>query len=121
MTDARFTVVEVGTQGPQGASATDLTVSTVAATGTTESLAFNRIHDVTMDANCTFTFTGALAAGNTSSMTVILRGAFTPTWPAAVDWAGGVTPTHSAPSVFEFLTVDGGVTVFGFLAGSAFS
>jgi hypothetical protein len=94
------------------------TVNTVAATGATEALAFGSTHDVTMDQNCTFSFTGAPTSGLAGSMTVIVRGAFTPTWPGSVDWAGGVAPTYTAPAVYTFLTVDGATTVLGFLAGA---
>lgn len=100
-------------------------LSTIAATGAAEDLAFSPfasgiVHDVTMDEDATFTFSGA-EAGRPCSMTVILRGAFTPTWPAAVDWADGTEPTYGAPAVLEFLTVDGGTTVFGFMAGASFA
>ena len=101
-------------------------VNTVAATGGTETLAFAAdpttiVHDITMDENCTISFSGAPSTGNAGSMTVILRGAFTPTWPAAVDWPGGTEPDYTTPSVYEFLTVDGGTTVLGFQAGAEMS
>ena len=101
-------------------------VNTVAATGATETLAFaadptSIVHDVTMDESCTFSFSGAPSTGNAGSMTVIVRGAFTPTWPAAVDWPGGAEPDYTTPSVYEFLTVDGGTTVLGFQAGAEMS
>jgi len=99
------------------------TVNTVATTGATESLAFasgnaTQVHDVTMDQDCTFSFTGAPASGSLGTMTVIVRGAFTPTFPASVDWDSATAPTYAAPSVYEFVTVDGGTTVLGFAAGT---
>jgi len=98
------------------------TVNTVAATGATETVSFatatNEIlHDLTMDQNCTISFDSAPAAGVLGRMTVIIRGAFTPTLPASDDWSSGSAPTYGSPSVYEFFTVDGGVTVLGFLAG----
>lgn len=73
-----------------------------------------------MDQNCTFSFSGAVN-NELADMTVILTGAFTPTWPAAVDWPEGDVPTYGSPSVYEFLTIDGGTTVYGFLAGANFA
>lgn len=100
-------------------------LSTIAATGAGEDLAFSPlaagiVHDVTMDQNCTFTFSGA-ESGVPCSMTVVLRGAFTPTWPSSVEWPDGAAPTYGSPAVYEFLTLDGGTTVFGFLAGASFA
>ena len=96
-------------------------VNTIAATGATETLdvAEYGVHDCTMDEACTFTFSNPAASGEASSFTLILRGAFTPTLPASVDWAGGSAPTYGTPSVYEFLTVDGGTTYLGFLAGAS--
>lgn len=93
----------------------------VSATGATETLAWGGIHRVTMDQNCVFSFGTAPASGIFASMTVIISGAFTPTWPGSVDWHGGVAPTYASPAVYEFCTVDGGTTVFGGLVGSAFA
>jgi hypothetical protein len=101
-------------------------VSTVAAAGTTETLnlADGNVHDVTLDDNCTFTFSGT-AASVACGFTLILRqdgtGSRTVTWPASVDWPGGTAPTltttASAVDVFTFLTVDNGTTWLAFVAG----
>lgn len=104
-----------------GSSGTSETVNPVAATGAAEALSFaTPVHDVTMDEDCTFSFTGAVT-GSAYSITVILRGAFTPTWPAAVTWPDGAEPTYGTPAVYTFLTVDGGTTILGFLAGATLS
>lgn len=102
------------------------TLSTVAAAGATETLDLGsgNVHDVTLDANCTLTFTGT-AASAACSFTLILRqggsGSYTVTWPASVDWPGGTAPTLSTAvgrvDVFSFLTVDNGTTWLGFTAG----
>lgn len=92
------------------------TLKTVAATGATETIDLTtgiEVWDVTMDQNCTFTF--LLDADNVSGawcqrFTLILRGAFVPTWPASVDWTGGAQPTYATPSLYEFFTVDDGAT-----------
>lgn len=79
------------------------------------------VFDKTMTADTTFTFANPAPSGKASSFTLILRGAFTPTFPAAVIWPGGTEPTYGAPSVYVFTTVDAGTTWFGSQAGASFS
>lgn len=98
------------------------TVNTVAATGATEAISFDsEVHDLAMNENCTFSFSGFPASGSAGSITVIVRGAFTPTWPAAVVWPDGTEPDYGSPTVYTFFTVDGGTTVFGATMGKAFA
>lgn len=97
-----------------GAPALTPTVNTVPATGAAEDIDFGtEAHDLTMDQNCAFSFTNPPASGDRGKIEVIVRGAFTPTWPASVDWPGGVEPTYAAPTLYTFVTVDGGTTVLG--------
>jgi hypothetical protein len=98
-------------------------VNTVAATGAAETLDISTfgVHDCTMDEACTFTFSNPAPSGKASSFVLILRGAFTPTLPASVDWSGGTAPTYATPSVYVFTTVDAGATWIGAQSGSAFS
>lgn len=92
----------------------------VASSGASTSISFNtEVHQVTMDQNCTFSFTDLPTSGNQGSVTVIVKGAFTPTWPGSVVWDNGVQTPYADPAVYSFLTVDGGTTVFGFVAGVA--
>ncbi len=103
-------------------------VSTVAAAGSTETLAGDtyNIHDVTLDENVTFTFT---TSATVAQFTLILRqdgsGGNSVTWPASVKWHSLTAPTilttASAVHVLEFLTVNSGTTWRGFLASSAAS
>ncbi len=85
------------------------------------------IQTITLNANTTFTFSNPPASGKAGSLTIILsQGATTRTvtWPASVDWHDGAVPDLSTVSrdyVLTFLTVDGGTTWRGWLAGSAFS
>lgn len=107
------------------ATANTGTLTTVAASGATEDLPLvaapnDVLYDVTMDQNCTFSFSGA-SAGSEFRARLILRGAFTPTFPAAVIWTGGSEPGYGAPAVYEFFTVDGGTVIFGRQLGSAFA
>ena len=98
-------------------------VNTVAATGATETLDISTfgVHDCTMDEACTFTFSNPAPSGKASSFVLILRGAFTPTLPASVDWSGGSAPTYATPSVYVFTTVDAGTTWVGAQSGSGFA
>ena len=107
----------------------DEAVSTIAAAGATETIDLNNglVHDITLDENVTFTFSNPVATGRASSFTLILRqdgaGTNTATWPGSVKWAGGsaptITATASAVDVLTFMTVDGGTTWYGFVAGQA--
>jgi hypothetical protein len=90
-------------------------------TGSTEmiDLANGNYHAATLDADCTFTFTGS-AAGRLSSFTVELledgTGGWDPTWPASVVWIGD-TPVHDTTAgtttFYVFHTRDNGTTWFG--------
>lgn len=82
---------------------------------------------ITMTGNCTFTFSNPPASGKTGSFTLVLvqdgTGSRTATWPAAVKWAGGTAPTLTTTAttgtdVLVFLTMNGGTTWYGFLAGN---
>jgi hypothetical protein len=107
-------------------SANDTSLSTVASAGGTETLDVSvaRTHDVTLDADCTFTFTGAVTA-EAWYFTLVLRqdgtGGWDATWPGSVVWPGGVAPTldttASTLEVLTFFTLDGGTTWYGFQSG----
>lgn len=88
-------------------------------------LTTGNVHDLTLTANCTLTFSNPTASGDACSFTLILRqdgtGSRTVTWPASVDWPAATAPTLStaaaAVDVLTFVTVDGGTTWLGFVAG----
>jgi len=75
----------------------------------------------TVDQASTFTFSNPPASGDFGSFVIELTngGAFTVTWPAAVDWPGGAAPTLTASGKDQlvFTTRDAGTTWFGFVAG----
>lgn len=90
-------------------------------TGATETidLANGNVHTATQDQACTYTFTGA-TNGKACSFTLILASVSgAATWPASVNWPGGVAPSLSGRCVLVFSTTDGGTTWDGFLAGGA--
>jgi hypothetical protein len=76
---------------------------------------------MTVNDDCTFTFSNPPASGNLGTFVLELTngGAHTLTWPASVDWPGGTAPTLTAAGVDQlvFTTRDGGTTYFGFVAG----
>jgi hypothetical protein len=96
------------------------------AMGAAEDFAFSAgsVHTGTLDANCTFTFSGAVT-GFGCSLTLFLTqdgtGGRTVTFPASVKWPGGVVPALNVGagklSILSFLTIDGGTTIQGFLGG----
>lgn len=101
-------------------------IRVVAAAGATPTIDTTYpVHDYTLTANATFTFTGAVAGWSTS-FTLVLRqdavGGWTTSWPAGVRWNNGTTPTLSSPAnsvdIVTFMTVDGGSVWYGFVAGT---
>jgi len=81
-------------------------------------------YTLTTSGNTTFTFTGAPSSGQVGSFSLIITagGTHTLTWPASVDWAGGTAPAAPASGetdIYTFMSIDGGTTWYGFLAGDA--
>lgn len=93
-----------------------LSVNTVAATGSTETLTTADVQKIVMDQSCTFTF--PTPAGTGHGFILVLSGAFTPTFPASVDWDSATAPTYASPSWYTFITADGGTTWLGSLVAS---
>jgi len=97
--------------------------SAVGNTGATRTLDLNdaNFFSATLDQDCTFTFSDPPASGDFGAFVLELTngGAFTITWPAAVDWPGGTAPTLTASGVDQlvFTTRDAGTTWLGFAAG----
>ena len=105
------------------AGAIESIVGVVAAAGSTETLDVSQhgVFDVTMDQNCTFTFSNPAPSGQATIFVLILRGAFTPTWPAGTKWALGSQPPHLTPAIYTFTTVDGGTTWMASQSGAGYS
>jgi hypothetical protein len=91
-------------------------VNTVAATGATETLTAVPGHKCTMDQSCTFTFPTPATSGFHFQLWIL--GAFTPTFPASVDWHGSAAPTYVNDSLYGFTTLDGGTNWLGALIAS---
>ena len=105
-----------------GFGALEENVNTVATSGATEALdvSVHGVHDITMDEACTISFTNPAPSGDATSFMLILRGAFTPTLPATIDWSGGAAPTYTTPSVYVFTTVNA-TDWLGSQVGAAFA
>ena len=84
-------------------------------------LADGNFFSVTIDQATTFTFSNPPASGDFGCfvMEITNGSAFVITFPASVDFVGGVAPTLTASGVDQlvFTTRDGGTTYFGFVAG----
>jgi hypothetical protein len=80
------------------------------------------VHSATISTDAvTFTFSNPPPAGVAGSITLVLTngGSQTVNWPSSVDWAGDSAPslTASGVDILTFLTVDGGSSWYGFVAG----
>lgn len=98
--------------------------SAVGNTGSTETfdLTTANFFSATLDQACTFTFSNPAASGDFCGFVLALTngGAFTITWPASVDWAGGVAPslTASGLDILVFVTYNGGTNWNGMVAST---
>jgi hypothetical protein len=97
--------------------------SAIGATGATATIDMEvaNFFSATIDEACTFTFSNPPTSGDFGTFVLELTngGAFAITYPASVDFVGGVAPTLTASGVDQlvFTTRDGGTTYFGFVAG----
>lgn len=95
----------------------------IGSTGATRTfdMAVANFFSATLDQACTFTFSNPPASGDFGVFVLELTngGAFAITYPASVDFPGGVAPTLTAAGVDQlaFTTRDGGTTFFAFVAG----
>jgi hypothetical protein len=111
--DCGIAYVPPGSQEPgKGAP---VAVNTVAASGATYTVpdpVFYESHDITLSANCTFTFPTPVT-GKKFMLQLRQDGTGTrlATWPASVSWSGGTAPTltvtASKKDVFRFEAFDG--------------
>jgi hypothetical protein len=102
------------------------TVQSHGSSGATETIdiANGNSHAVTLNANCTFTFTGATNGTECSFILELTEdgtGGWTPTWPGSVIWAGGSAPTHTTTAntttLYVFRSRDGGTNWYGSQVG----
>lgn len=74
----------------------------------------------TISGSTTLTFSNAPASGKAVGFAVEINGDGSAiTWPSSIKWHLGTAPTTTATKeLYTFITVDGGVTYYGKLAGS---
>ena len=126
-------VVNAGDQIIQKPVLKDIGETTVAngTSGSTDTIDLEdgNVHNVTLTANCTFTFSNPPASGTSGTFTLFLNqdgtGSRTATWPASVKWAGGAAPTltttASRTDILVFTTIDAGTIWYGAVSGQDFS
>lgn len=85
-------------------------VNVLTASGTVNIPATHSMHTLTMTSNTTLTFSSPTAG---HAFTLKLSGAFVPTFPASVTWAGGSAPTYASGKVYVFATFDAGTSWIG--------
>lgn len=72
----------------------------------------------TLNTNATFTFTGAEAAPVVNTLSIFITGGAgtTITWPVSVSWilGTGEAPASGVKRLYNFVSIDGGVTWLGF-------
>ena len=100
---------------------------TISSNALTLDLETGNVFRVTLNANVTsLTISNPPASGTAGSFTLILdiTGAFTITWPAAIKWANGTSPTLTTTNgkrdIITFMTTNAGTEWFGFAAGLNF-
>jgi hypothetical protein len=105
------------TNGMTFSGATKSNVQAIAATAIDWSLA--EFQTKSISTGTTFTFSGITAAkAQVLILDLTISGGAAPTWPAAVKWSGGLTPTlGNGRHVIGFMTNDGGTTVVGVVGG----
>jgi len=88
----------------------------------------NTLYNVTeltlVSSIATLTFSNIQAAGIVHMWTLVTVGnatVYTITWPAAVKWPGGtaptVTTTNTKRDIYQFITYDGGTTIYAIIVG----
>jgi hypothetical protein len=107
---------------------TNVTNTTSGAAATVD-LESGNVHNITLTANCTLTFSNPPASGTSGTFALFLNqdavGSRTVTWPASVKWAGGTAPTltttASRTDILVFTTIDAGTIWYGAVSGQDFS
>jgi hypothetical protein len=90
---------------------------------TTLDLSLGNVFYVTVSANTTFAFSNVPSGTNLTNFSIITynnAGGYAVSWPAAVTWAGGQTPTRTTTSgksdAYTFFTLNAGTTIIGSLS-----
>lgn len=94
---------------------------------TIDASATGYVKTITLNANCTFTLSGA-TSGRATSLELVLTqdgtGSRTVTWPAAVKWAGGAPTLSTAAAAVDrivLVTYNAGTTWYADLVGKGYA
>ena len=86
-------------------------------------LSLGNVFTKTCSGSVTVTFSNPPASGSAGSFSLILTngGAYTITWPSAVDWSAATAPTLTQAGIdkLTFTSIDGGNIWYGIVAGQA--
>lgn len=110
---------------PEIKNYTETVVTANSSTSYAIDLQNGNVFNITLTGSCLFSFSNPPASGKACSITLILtqdgNGNRSASWPASVKWPSATAPTLSAGSgdvdIIQLMTVDGGTTWLGFLAG----
>lgn len=101
----------------------DVLVPLTATATTNCDLSVGSVFKVALGMSTTLAFLNPPASGVPVSFTVdlVIGGAYAVTWPSSIKWVGGIAPlltaTQGKQDTFSFITLDGGVSYLGFVAG----
>lgn len=104
--DITLTASDVGAAPASGQAG----VNALTAAASVTVPATHSMHTLTMTQNTTLAFSNPTAG---HAFTLKLSGAFVPTFPASVTWAGGSAPTYASGKVYVFATFDAGTSWTG--------
>ena len=93
-----------------GAASGQAAVNALTPAATVTIPATHSMHTLTMTGNTTLAFANPTAG---HAFTLKLSGAFTPTFPASVTWAGGTAPAYASGKTYVFATFDAGTSWIG--------
>jgi hypothetical protein len=128
-TSSQWVVASPGISASSPLVNAPFSVANVAASGATALNWTNGdIQKVTLNANSTIAVSGWPASGTLAKLTLDIQntGAFNITgWPTGTKWAGGAAPTITSGAgkqdVIVLMSLDGGTTVLGSVAGQNYS
>ena len=98
-------------------------IAVTAASSTTIDTQYN-VTELTMSTNVSLTLSNIQSSGTVHMWTIVTVGngtAYSIGWPAAIKWPGGTAPTITSTNtkrdIYQFVTYDGGTTIFAIIVG----
>ena len=98
-------------------------IAVTAASSTTIDTQYN-VTELTMSTNVSLTLSNIQSSGTVHMWTIVTVGngtAYSIGWPAAIKWPGGTAPTITSTNtkrdIYQFVTYDGGTTIYAIIVG----